>query len=164
MIANAVIAAAEKAGTTSLFRSLSEHPQVAPASVKETRYFQPILYGQPLEPLPVYESYFRDAGDAPIRMEATPRYLRGFAVFRQQRVKTRCVTLGGVDAVDGIALGLGNGTFGLPTLAGHFLVEGLHGFVDLAGLFLLRLVHLVEGPLDLVRGRGDALHLHGFDA
>lgn len=77
MIANAVIAAAEKAGTTSLFRSLSEHPEVAPASVKETRYFQPILYGQQLEPVSVYESYFEGAGDAPIRMEATPRYLYG---------------------------------------------------------------------------------------
>jgi hypothetical protein len=77
VIANAVIAAAEKAGTTSLFRSLSEHPQVAPASVKETRYFQPILYGQELEPLSVYESYFSEAGDAPVRLEATPRYLYG---------------------------------------------------------------------------------------
>ena len=77
MIANAVIAAAEKAGTTSLFRSLSEHPEVAAASVKETRYFQPLLYGKPLEPISVYESYFDGAGDAPIRLEATPRYLYG---------------------------------------------------------------------------------------
>jgi hypothetical protein len=78
-LANAVIVGVEKAGTTSLFRSLSEHPQVAPASVKETRYFQPLLYGEPLEPLDVYAGYFADAGDEPVRIEATPRYVYGGA-------------------------------------------------------------------------------------
>jgi hypothetical protein len=77
MVANAVLAGAEKSGTTSLFRSLSEHPEVAPASVKETRYFQPLIYGRQLEPLSVYESYFSDNGDAVVRLEATPRYLYG---------------------------------------------------------------------------------------
>lgn len=78
-LANAVIVGVEKAGTTSLFRSLSEHPEVAPSSVKETRYFQPLLYGQALEPIDVYAAYFADAGDAPIRLEATPRYFHGGA-------------------------------------------------------------------------------------
>jgi len=77
MLANAVIAGVEKAGTTSLFRALSEHPQVAPSSVKETRYFQSVLYGQPLEPVSVYEAYFADATTEPIRVEATPRYFYG---------------------------------------------------------------------------------------
>jgi hypothetical protein len=78
-LANAVIVGVEKAGTTSLFRSLSEHPQVAPASVKETRYFQPLLYGGDLEPLSVYAGYFAEAGDRPVRLEATPRYFYGGA-------------------------------------------------------------------------------------
>src|SRR5262249_16904779 len=39
-----------------------------------------------------------------------------------------------------------------------------HGFVDLAGLLLLRLIDLVEGAFDLIRGRGHTLHLHGFYA
>src|SRR2546425_6854367 len=99
-----------------------------------------------------------------LQIEATPRHLRSLAVFRQQRVKTRRVTLGRVGAVDGIALGLGNGAFGLPTLAGHFLIEGLYGFVSLACLFLLRLVYLIEGAFDLIRRRGHALHLHRFHA
>src|SRR5215475_12570644 len=99
-----------------------------------------------------------------LQIEATPRHLWAFAVFRQQRVKTRRVALGRVSAVDGIALGLGNGTFGLPTLAGHFLVEGLHGFVDLACLLLLRLVHLVEGAFDFIRRGGHTLHFHRFNA
>lgn len=77
MLANAVIAGAEKAGTTSLFRALSAHPDVAPASVKETRYFQPIMYGAPVEPIAAYASYFQDAGYASVRLEATPRYLYG---------------------------------------------------------------------------------------
>ena len=34
-----------KAGTTSLFVSLSTHPDVAPSSIKETRYFLPARYG-----------------------------------------------------------------------------------------------------------------------
>src|SRR5712691_10513308 len=38
-----------------------------------------------------------------LQIEAPPRHLRGLAVFRQQRVKTRRVTLGRVGAVDGIA-------------------------------------------------------------
>ena len=77
MLANAVIAGAEKSGTTSLFRSLSEHPDVAASTVKETRYFQPIMYGHELEPLSVYEAYFADAGNEAVRLEGTPRYLYG---------------------------------------------------------------------------------------
>jgi hypothetical protein len=77
VLASAVIAGAEKSGTTSLFRSLSEHPDVGVATVKETRYFQPIMYGNELEPLSVYEAYFADTGDATVRLEATPRYLYG---------------------------------------------------------------------------------------
>jgi hypothetical protein len=84
MLANAVIAGVEKAGTTSLFRALSEHPDVAPASVKETRYFQPLLYGKPLEPLEVYEAYFSDAVDELVRIEATPRYFSGGQVVAQR--------------------------------------------------------------------------------
>lgn len=77
MLANAVIAGAEKSGTTSLFRSLSEHPDVAASTLKETRYFQPIMYGHELEPLSVYETYFAGAGSEAVRLEGTPRYLYG---------------------------------------------------------------------------------------
>ena len=47
---DAIIAGVNKAGTTSLFVSLSTHPDVAPSAIKETRYFLPARYGQPLEP------------------------------------------------------------------------------------------------------------------
>jgi hypothetical protein len=76
--ADAVIAGVNKAGTTSLYVSLSTHPDVAPSAIKETRYFLPARYGRPLEPFSVYEDYFR--GDAaPVRLEATPSYLYGGA-------------------------------------------------------------------------------------
>jgi hypothetical protein len=77
--ANTVIAGVNKAGTTSLFVSLAAHPSVAAASVKETRYFLPARFGQPLEPLTVYADYFRTAGDRPVRLEATPAYFYGDA-------------------------------------------------------------------------------------
>lgn len=76
-LANAVIVGVEKAGTTSLFRSLATHPDVAPSSVKETRYFQPLLYGGSLEPIDVYASYFESATSEAVRLEATPRYFQG---------------------------------------------------------------------------------------
>jgi hypothetical protein len=75
--ANTIIAGVNKAGTTSLFVSLQTHPQVATASVKETRYFLPARYGRSLEPIAVYESYFAAAGDRPVRLEATPSYFYG---------------------------------------------------------------------------------------
>jgi hypothetical protein len=87
-LANAVIVGVEKAGTTSLFRALSEHPEVAPASVKETRYFQPLVYGGDIEPVDVYAGYFAEAGDRPVRLEATPRYFYGGA--RSRAGCTRC--------------------------------------------------------------------------
>jgi hypothetical protein len=77
--ANTIIGGVNKAGTTSLFSSLAAHPEVAPSSVKETRYFLPARYGQPLEPVSLYESYFAHAGDRPVRLEATPAYFYGGA-------------------------------------------------------------------------------------
>lgn len=76
-VANALIAGVNKAGTTSLFVTLAEHPDIAPASVKETRYFLPVRWGRPVDPLAVYESYWVDAGDEPVRLEATPAYFSG---------------------------------------------------------------------------------------
>ncbi|HEX6312020.1 MAG TPA: sulfotransferase domain-containing protein [Acidimicrobiia bacterium] len=75
--ANTIIAGVNKAGTTSLFVSLQTHPEVATSAVKETRYFLPARYGQPLEPASVYEGHFAAAGDRPVRLEATPSYFYG---------------------------------------------------------------------------------------
>ena len=74
---DAIIAGVNKAGTTSLFVSLSTHPDVAPSSIKETGYFLPARYGAPLEPASVWDGYFADAGDRPVHLEATPSYFYG---------------------------------------------------------------------------------------
>jgi hypothetical protein len=74
---DAIIAGVNKAGTTSLFVSLSMHPDVAPSSIKETRYFLPPRYGEPLPPISVWDGYFADAGERPVHLEATPSYFYG---------------------------------------------------------------------------------------
>jgi len=74
---DAIIAGVNKAGTTSLFVSLSTHPDVAPSSVKETRYFLPARYGQPLAPISVWDDYFAPNGSRPVHLEATPSYFYG---------------------------------------------------------------------------------------
>jgi len=74
---DAVIAGVNKAGTTSLFVSLSTHPDVTPSAIKETRYFLAPRWGQALAPFSVYEDYFRDAPDRAVRLEATPSYFYG---------------------------------------------------------------------------------------
>ena len=75
----AVIAGVNKAGTTSLFVSLSSHPDIAASAIKETRYFSPVRYGRALEPVSVWERYFAAAPDRPVRLEATPSYFYGGA-------------------------------------------------------------------------------------
>ena len=76
---DAVIAGVNKAGTTSLFVSLAEHPDVVASAIKETRYFSPVRYGQPVAPVGVWNDYFT-AADRPVRLEATPSYFYGGAV------------------------------------------------------------------------------------
>jgi hypothetical protein len=83
---DAIIAGVNKAGTTSLFVSLSTHPDVAPSSIKETGYFLPARYGQPLPPAAEWDAYFANAGEGPVRLEATPSYFYGgAAVARAMR-------------------------------------------------------------------------------
>ncbi|MEM6782597.1 MAG: sulfotransferase [Bacteroidota bacterium] len=70
---------ASKCGTTSLHRYLSLHPQIASASIKETQYFVPLIYGEPLASLEDYAQFFKDTGEAKYRIESTAGYLHGGA-------------------------------------------------------------------------------------
>jgi hypothetical protein len=72
-----VIAGVNKAGTTSLYVSLAEHPDVAPSAIKETRFFLPARYGEPLPAREQWEGFF--PSPAPVRLEATPSYFYGGA-------------------------------------------------------------------------------------
>lgn len=74
---HALIAGVNKAGTTSLFSALSEHPDIAGAAVKETRFFLPACYGESLESIEVFDDYFASAPSGSVHLEATPSYLYG---------------------------------------------------------------------------------------
>jgi hypothetical protein len=77
-----IVAGTYRAGTTALFRYLSDHPQVAPARIKEVGYFLPVAsemgseYRVGRDPLATYLELFDDATAEPsVRVEATPGYL-----------------------------------------------------------------------------------------
>ncbi|MGN6475403.1 MAG: sulfotransferase family protein, partial [Mycobacteriales bacterium] len=77
MLPNFIVVGVSRAGTTTVFNTLSRHPQVLASSTKETRYFQSVRYGEPLPPLAEYEAYFRRYDGEPVVMECTPDYFYG---------------------------------------------------------------------------------------
>ncbi len=75
---NLVIAGVGKAGTTSLFWYLSQHPDICPSSVKEPRYFRlPDEDDAQLPPIEGYEQLFAHCGSQRYVMEASPQYFKG---------------------------------------------------------------------------------------
>lgn len=74
---NLVIAGVSKAGTTSLFHYLGQHPDICPSDVKELRYFTPLRYGGALDPVSRYAAHFKGCERAPYALEATPGYFYG---------------------------------------------------------------------------------------
>ncbi|HVT78903.1 MAG TPA: sulfotransferase, partial [Acidimicrobiales bacterium] len=75
---NLLIAGVTKAGTTSLFSYLAQHPDVCGSSLKETEYFSPLLYPDGhLPPPSEYARYFRHCTGERYALEATPNYWYG---------------------------------------------------------------------------------------
>ena len=74
---NLIIAGVSRAGTTSLFRYLGQHPEVCPSDVKELRYFTPLRYGDQPGPVEPYTAHFRRCVGTAYRLEATPGYFYG---------------------------------------------------------------------------------------
>jgi hypothetical protein len=66
-----------KAGTTSLFWYLSQHPEICPSGVKEPRYFAPVVFGEPLGPVEDYARHFDRCREERYVMEASPQYFHG---------------------------------------------------------------------------------------
>lgn len=67
-----------KAGTTSLFWYLSQHPEICASKVKETRYFAALAEGTgALPPIEEYAQHFRGCSDEPFVLEASPQYFHG---------------------------------------------------------------------------------------
>jgi hypothetical protein len=76
-LANIIIAGVNKAGSTSLFHYLSAHPQVCGSKDKETCYFLPLLYNEPVPPIQKYIDQFSHCSSSVFRLEATPAYIYG---------------------------------------------------------------------------------------
>ena len=74
---NLIIAGVNKAGSTSLFHYLSQHPEVCGSKDKETCYFLPLLYNESISPITNYEAQFSHCGKSAYRLEATPAYIYG---------------------------------------------------------------------------------------
>jgi hypothetical protein len=74
---NLVIAGVSKAGTTSLFHYLGQHPDICTSDVKELRYFTPLRYGGTLDPVQSYAGHFKGCEQSRYAVEATPGYFYG---------------------------------------------------------------------------------------
>jgi Sulfotransferase domain len=74
---NLLIVGVPKAGTTSLFRHLAQHPEICGSPIKELRYFEAVRYGEPIEPLDTYAAHFDHCSGQRFRLESTPGYFGG---------------------------------------------------------------------------------------
>jgi len=77
-----IIGGAARAGTTSLFKYLGDHPAICPSSVKETGFFLDKDYPFPKtrkyhysDGIELYNLYFQECKTSRFRLEATPAYL-----------------------------------------------------------------------------------------
>lgn len=79
-VRDVIIAGVTRAGTTSLFSYLSDHPDICPASLKETRFFLDREYPLPRlhyydEGFEKHEKFFANCARAQVRLAAEPDYL-----------------------------------------------------------------------------------------
>ena len=74
---NLIIGGVTKAGTTSLFTYLSDHPEISGAGIKETCYFLPIRFGKEIASVEEYSKFFDKYQRQPYLMEASPGYFFG---------------------------------------------------------------------------------------
>ncbi len=75
---NLVMVGLGKAGTTSLFYYLSQHPAICAADVKEIQYFRPITDGyEGLTSPEEYAAHFSHCSTEGYRLEASPQYFHG---------------------------------------------------------------------------------------
>lgn len=79
LLPNLIVIGVYKSGTTSLFSSLSEHPEIYPSRKKEIHHYFPLVYntGEPLQSLERYAYNFKGAASERYRLEASPSYFYG---------------------------------------------------------------------------------------
>jgi hypothetical protein len=93
---NLIMAGPGKAGTTSLFWYLSQHPSICAADVKEIRFFAPLTHGTgSTPPAKEYARHFDHCGTQEYRLEASPQYFHGgarlIAAMRQMLARPRII-------------------------------------------------------------------------
>ncbi len=74
---NLIIAGVNKAGTTSLYAYLAQHPDIGASAIKETCHFLPLRYGETMPGLEAYRQQFTGVADKRVRFESTPGYFYG---------------------------------------------------------------------------------------
>lgn len=77
VLPNLVLAGVTKAGTTSLFHYLGQHPEVLRADVKELDHYAPLVEGREPPPLDEYSRHFAAWNGQSWRLDASPRYFIG---------------------------------------------------------------------------------------
>lgn len=86
-----IVGGTTKAGTTSLFRYLADHPEICGAGLKETRFFLDTNYQLPsryryTDGLDKYDQFFPSCAGKKLRMEATPDYM--YSAVTASRIRT----------------------------------------------------------------------------
>lgn len=84
---NLVIAGVTKAGTTSLFGYLGQHPDICPTRDKEVDHFTPLVHGGEPGDLSNYATQFSKWAGEPWRLEASPRYFIGGRPLAERLVR-----------------------------------------------------------------------------
>jgi len=74
---NLIIAGVNKAGTTSLYAYLAQHPAFGASAIKETCHFLSLRYGEPMPAIEDYHKQFAAVTEKPVRFESTPGYFFG---------------------------------------------------------------------------------------
>lgn len=73
-----ILAGVGKAGTSSLFLYLSQHPSICASNIKEINYFAPLRFSdQFAKPIDQYLDHFSQCSDREIYLEASPGYFFG---------------------------------------------------------------------------------------
>lgn len=89
VLSNFIIAGVHKAGTTSLFYWLADHPEVICSLDKETNFFIYTKYKTPVRPIEEYYAQWKNYNNEKIIMEASPGYFYGGAATAQE-IKDKC--------------------------------------------------------------------------
>lgn len=74
---NLLIPGVTKAGTTSLYGYLCQHPDIHGGDMKEINFFGPLKAGAALPPVEEFRGHFRGAEDQRYRLDVSPQYLHG---------------------------------------------------------------------------------------